>query len=229
MIHALLYGKKIRRLADGEALDKATLDSLFTHLRGCERCRRKYDLAMGAERLLHTKGSSMAIPSAVHLDAIAARVIPSATPAAKPMPWLVPALAAGCAALLVVLFVARQPKEQDFGVRAGESAAFTVRVFCDRPGAAPVALDQTPGRCAEGTSYRFAYTSAQACGAEIIAVTDKNERRRVWPEESTPREVPASSALRPLGSSIAAGPEVVRFEISCKSAESLKQVTIPLR
>lgn len=229
-IHKLRFGGNIERLADGEPLAKEELASLFTHLRACLSCRRHYDLTVGATRLLASGGESASRPNHEMIAAFAARVMPApAVTKTRPMPWLVPALAATAAVLLVVLFVARQPKEEDFGVRTGTSAGFAVRVFCDKPGAAPVALEQTPtGRCTDGALYRFAYTSEQACGVEIKLVTQAGEQKRVWPEETTARQVTPTTALRPLGAALSASADAVRFEVTCRTEQSLKEVTIPL-
>ena len=227
ILHRLVIPSRIRRLAAGEALDRATLDTLFTHVRGCAACKRDYDLAMGTERLLASQGTSASLPAAAMLVAMAARVVPAPATEKRPMPWLVPALASACAAMLVLVLYMQRDKPEDFGVRSGNSTAFTVRVFCDTPPAAPVPLEKV-GRCTDGAMYRFAYTAQAACEVEISAIDKDNVRRRVWPSDGPPRAVTATSTLRPLGATLSADATAVRFDVSCKTADALHVVSIPL-
>jgi hypothetical protein len=229
ILHRWINRRRVRRLAAGERLSKAPLDALFLHLRTCSDCRRDYDLTMGAERLLQTGGASASLPNAAQVELFSSRVIPQAPPVARPMPWLVPALAGACAILLAVILFARHEAPDDFAVRAGQSAKFTVRVFCDRRAEAPIPLDRAPGgRCPDGALYRFAYTAERACAAEIVQVLRDKSRRRVWPEEQAAREVPATTALRPLGATLSVTNDTAAFVVSCKSGESVDEVTISI-
>ncbi len=220
--HAWIYGGRIQRLRDGKTLTKTELDGLFAHLRRCERCRRSYDLAMGTDRLLASKGTTASVPPMAVIEALAARVMPGEAASKRPMPWLVPVLASAAALVLVTVVLVQKQTPDEFTPRQGEDAPFVVKVFCDQPPAAPIALDQTPdNRCAAGSMYRFAYTAKAPCEVEMTSSVG-GEKTSLGPAQT----LPATKVLRPLGSAMTLAPNVDRVDVSCRQGQSVQVVTV---